>query len=133
MGLAGGSKFTNPHSGTPAIAFGFQVFFLYRTSLPTMVFTIQISVSTFYLVINEYVSFICFPPPPPRWLSGKESACDSEDAGDPGLIPGLGRSSGAGTSNPFLCSCLENPMDRGNWGLQSMVSKRVRHNVASEQ
>ena len=27
----------------------------------------------------------------PRWLSGKESACQAEDMG---LIPGLGRSSG---------------------------------------
>ena len=29
----------------------------------------------------------------PRWLSGKESACQ---AGDAGLIPGLGRSPGEG-------------------------------------
>ena len=43
---------------------------------------------------------------------GKESACN---AGDIGLIPGLGRSLGGGHGNPFQYSCLENPMDRGAW------------------
>ena len=37
------------------------------------------------------------------------------DAGDPGSIPGLGRSFGEGTGNPLQYSCLENPMDRGAW------------------
>ena len=32
---------------------------------------------------------------------------------DPGLIPGLRRSSGGGNGNPLQCSCLENPTDRG--------------------
>ena len=27
-----------------------------------------------------------------QWLSGEESACDAQDAGDPGSIAGLGRS-----------------------------------------
>ena len=43
-------------------------------------------------------------------LSGKESTCN---AGDLGLIPGLGRSPGGGHGNPLQYSCLENPMDRG--------------------
>ena len=34
-------------------------------------------------------------------------------AGDTGLIPGRGRSSGGGNGNPCQYSCLENPMDRG--------------------
>ena len=46
------------------------------------------------------------------WLSGKESACN---AGDIGLIPGLGRSLGQGVGNPLQYSCLGNPMDRGVW------------------
>ena len=33
-------------------------------------------------------------------------------AGDPGLTPGLGRSSGEGNGNPLQYSCLENPTDR---------------------
>ena len=28
----------------------------------------------------------------PQWLSGKESACNAEDTGDVGSIPGSGRS-----------------------------------------
>ena len=43
---------------------------------------------------------------------GKESACN---AGDPGSIPGLGRSPGEGYGNPLQYSCLENSMDRGFW------------------
>ena len=40
----------------------------------------------------------------------KESACS---AGDPGFIPGLGRSPGEGNGNTLQNSCLENPTDRG--------------------
>ena len=43
---------------------------------------------------------------------GKESACS---AGDPGLIPGSGRSPEGGHSNSLQYSCLENSMDRGDW------------------
>ena len=35
------------------------------------------------------------------------------NAGDPGSIPGLGRSPGEGNGNPFQDSCLDNPMDGG--------------------
>ena len=42
----------------------------------------------------------------------KESACS---AGDPGLIPGSGRSRGEGNSNPLQYSCLENLMDGRAW------------------
>ena len=48
----------------------------------------------------------------PRWLGGKESACN---AGDMGSIPGLGRSPGEENGNPLQYSCLENSMDRGAW------------------
>ena len=37
------------------------------------------------------------------------------NAGDPGLIPGSGRSPGEGNGNPLQYSCLENSMDRGAW------------------
>ena len=36
-------------------------------------------------------------------------------AGDPGSIPGSGRSPGEGNGNPLQYSCLENSMDRGAW------------------
>ena len=35
-------------------------------------------------------------------------------------IPGLGRSPGKGHGNPLQYSCLDNSMDRGTGGLQSM-------------
>ena len=37
------------------------------------------------------------------------------NAGDPGSIPGLGRSPGEGNGNPLQYSCLGNPMDRKAW------------------
>ena len=37
------------------------------------------------------------------------------NAGDVGLIPGLGRSPGEGNGNPLQYSCLGNSMDRGAW------------------
>ena len=49
----------------------------------------------------------------PGGSDGKESACN---AGDPGSIPGLGRSPEEGNGNPLQYSWLENPRDRGAWG-----------------
>ena len=46
---------------------------------------------------------------------GSDGKASAYNAGDPGLIPGLGRSSGDGNGNPLQYSCLENPMDRGTW------------------
>ena len=37
------------------------------------------------------------------------------NAGDTGLIPGLGRSPGEGNGYPLQYTCLENSMDRGGW------------------
>ena len=48
----------------------------------------------------------------PWWFRGEETACNT---GDPGLIPGSGRSPGGGHGYPLQCSCLENAMDRGAW------------------
>ena len=36
-------------------------------------------------------------------------------AGDPGSIPGSGRSPGGGRGNLLQYSCLQNPLDRGAW------------------
>ena len=59
----------------------------------------------------------------PHSSVGKESACS---AGDPGLIPGLGRSPGEGNGDTLQRSCLENNMDRGAW--QAIV-----HGVSKSQ
>ena len=37
------------------------------------------------------------------------------NAGDVGLIPGLGRPPGGENGNPLQYPCLGNPMDRGVW------------------
>ena len=44
----------------------------------------------------------------PGSSDGKASAYNE---GDPGSIPGSGRSPGEGNGNPLQDSCLENPMD----------------------
>ena len=48
----------------------------------------------------------------PGRLVGKESPCN---AGDPGLIPRLGKSPREGNGYPLQYSYLENSMDRGAW------------------
>ena len=44
---------------------------------------------------------------------GSDSKASAYNAGDPGLIPGSGRSPGEGNDNPLQYSRLENPLDRG--------------------
>ena len=57
-------------------------------------------------------------------LGGSEVEVSACNAGDLGLIPGLGRSPGEGNGNPLQYSCLENPMDRGAlWGTAHGVVK----------
>ena len=46
---------------------------------------------------------------------GSEVKASAWNAGDPGSIPGLGRSPGEGNGNPLQYSCLENPMEEGTW------------------
>ena len=48
----------------------------------------------------------------PGGLDDKESA---GNAGDPGSIPGSGKSPGEGNGYSFQYSCLENSMDRRVW------------------
>ena len=40
-----------------------------------------------------------------------EVKVSASNAGDPGSIPGSGRSPGEGNGNPLQYSCMENPMD----------------------
>ena len=46
---------------------------------------------------------------------GSEVKVSASNAGDPGLIPGSGRSPGERNGYPIQYSCLENSMDRGAW------------------
>ena len=68
----------------------------------------QLSIQSFIQVFNGHLERVSFP----EGSDGKESTCN---AGDAGLIPGPGRSSGEGNDNPLQYCCLENPMDRGDW------------------
>ena len=57
---------------------------------------------------------------------GSDGKASVYNAGDPGSIPGLGRSLGEGNGNPLQDYCLENPMDRGAW-------QATAHGVAKSQ
>ena len=78
--------------------------------------------SSLFVFIYLYLGF-------PHSSVSKESACN---AGDPVLIPGLGRSSGEGNGNPLQYSCLENPMDRGAWQATVHGIARVGHDLATK-
>ena len=65
----------------------------------------------------------------PGSLVGKESACS---AGEPGLIPGLGRSLGEGNGNPLQYFCLENPRVRGAFWATVHDVPRAGHNLATK-
>ena len=62
----------------------------------------------FYSLLDQVIRLLGFP----GGSDGEESTCN---AGDLGLIPGLGRSSGGGHGNPLQNSCLKNSTDRGAW------------------
>ena len=61
---------------------------------------------------------------------GSAAKNPSVNAGDMGSITGSERSP---RCNPLQYSCLENPMDREAWQLQSMGSQRVGHNLMTKQ
>ena len=46
---------------------------------------------------------------------GSEGKASAYNVGDPGWIPGSGRSTGEGNGNPLQYYCLENPMDGEAW------------------
>ena len=54
----------------------------------------------------------------PGGSDGKESAWN---VGDPGSIPGSGRSPGEENGYPLQYSCLENSMDRGAWHWSALI------------
>ena len=52
---------------------------------------------------------------PPDFHGGSDGKTSVYNAGDPGSIPGSGRSPGEGNGNPLQYLCQENSMDRGAW------------------
>ena len=69
-----------------------------------------------YLSLASQVALVVRNPP-----------ASGGDIRDTSSIPGLGRPSGGGHG------CLENPMDRGAWWLQSVGSQRAGHDLVAEQ
>ena len=64
--------------------------------------------SFFWFEVSELVKLVDF-------LGGSDSKESAYNEGDPGSIPGLGRSPGEETGNPLQYSCLEKPMDGEAW------------------
>ena len=71
---------------------------------------------------------LCCPLAFPHGSDGNESACK---AGDLGLIPGWRRSPGEGNGYPLQYFCLEIPWTEEPGRLQSMGSRRVRQDWAT--
>ena len=61
-----------------------------------------------YWDIKEVTSTEDFP-------GGSDGKASAYNTGDPGSVPGSGRSPGERNGNPLQYSCLENPMDGGAW------------------
>ena len=73
-------------------------------TLPTKIHIVKAMIFPQYFCMYLFMGF-------PGGSGVKASAWN---AGDPGLIPGSGRSPGEVTSYPLLYSCLENSVDRGS-------------------
>ena len=59
-------------------------------------------------LVYIFTSLLGFP-------GGAEVKASAWNAGDPGSIPGSGRSPREGNGTPLQYSCLENPMEGGAW------------------
>ena len=80
-----------------------------KTSLNIWDFTVHVLLKSGLENFEHYFTSVWDFP------GGSGSKASVYNAGDPGSIPGLGRSLGVGNGNPLQDYCLENPMDRGAW------------------
>ena len=79
---------------------------------------------------NPFCGHLFITMGPPWWFSVNNLP---SDAGDSGLILGVGRSPGEGNDKPLQYSCLKNSMDRGDWvGYNPWGRKRVRHDLVTK-
>ena len=77
--------------------------------IPTSYIQSKFPVMTKYLWIYPLITTLMGFP------GGTDSKESAWNAGELGLIPGSGRSTGEGNGNPLQYSCLENSMDREAW------------------
>ena len=68
----------------------------------------------------------------PDGSAGKESACNAEDPGDVGLIPGMGRSPGGGNGKPLQYSCLKKAHGQRSLAGYNQKGLRVGHDWATK-
>ena len=80
----------------------------YVTTGKTMALTSWTFVGKVMSLLFNRLSRLGFP-------GGSEVKASAWNAGDPGAIPGSGRSPGEGNGNPLQYSCLENSMEGGAW------------------
>ena len=78
------------------------------------------------MTTGKTIALIIWPFVSKDFPGGSEVKASASNVGDPGLIPGLGRSPGEGSGNPLQYFCLGNPMDRGAW-------QATDHGVAKSQ
>ena len=92
----------------------FLFFFLSPFVLPSPLSSVCLSLKLNNIIynisahINPYAQYFIIWYP-----GGSDGKASAYNVGDPGSIPGSGRSPGEGNGNPLQYSCLENPMDRG--------------------
>ena len=67
------------------------------------------------------------------FLGGSDDKASVYNAGDLGLIPGLGRFSEERNGNPIQYSCLGNPVDRGAWRATVHEVTRVGCDLVTKQ
>ena len=91
---------------------------------PCSIWSIGFSLAS-HLRKPEY-PWTAFPTVLMDFPGGSDGKASVYNVGDPGSIPGSGRSPGEGNGSPLQYSCLENPMDGGAWWA-------IVHGVATEQ
>ena len=69
----------------------------------------------------------------PCWVSGRKSICSAGGIRDMSLIPGLGRSPGEENATHSSILAWKIPWSEEPGELQSMGSKRVRHDLVTKQ
>ena len=95
----------------------FSIFYYIQFSILFISISIFYSISIYFLFISISILFlfVLFLFSILGFLGGSEVKASPWNSGDLGSILGSGKSSGEGNGNPLQYSCLENPMEGGDW------------------
>ena len=85
-----------------------------------------------YTLRHDDLNLLVLLPPSGGFPGGSVIKNLPANAGDVGLIPGLGRSPGEENGNPLQYSCLKNSMDRGAWRATVHGVTRVGHDLVTK-